>query len=330
MIHILLWSETGEWVEADNGEQEVAGILKTALEGKKDRVWIDITDPSGADFQLLEELFDLHPLTIRDIRERVDNPKIDIYNDYVFLVLHRIFYHFQTEQCELREFEAVVANRFIITTHTSHLSRTFAAAREKIKEYRKECAAHGTSYVLFRLLNLTIQDYQPAIQEWQDSLDDMEQQVLKSTKTQVLEQILDFKKLVARMRKRLIPEREVLRELYENRNLPCVPSSMRPYFKTIMDNMNSVFLDLESLRDHATSVFDVYTTMQSHQMTFAMQRLTIAATLFLPLTFIVGVYGMNFDYFPELHWKGAYFGLWGVMVALTGVMLYFFKKKKWL
>lgn len=329
MIHLLLWSETGDWVEIDNAEEDIVETLESVLAEKTHRVWIDINDPADADFKLLEELFQLHPLTIRAIRERVDNPKIDIYDDYIFLVLHRIFYHFQTENCELREFEAVVADRFIITTHTSHLSRTFTAAREKIKEHRKECSTHGTSYVLFRLLNLSIQDYYPAIQEWQDALDEMEQHVLKGTHNRVLEKILEFKKLVARMRKRLIPEREVLRELYENRNLPSIISPMRPYFKTVMDNMNTVFFDLENLRDHATSVFDVYTTMQSHQITFVMQRLTIASTIFLPLTFIVGIYGMNFDYFPELHWKWAYFALWGVMTTLVGGMLYFFKKKKW-
>lgn len=330
MIHLLLWSEDGDWVETDDTGKDVVAALKKALAEKKHRVWLDVCDPSETDLKLLKELFHLHPITIRAIRERLDNPKLDIHDDYIFLVLHRIFYHFQTERCELREFEVAIADRFIITTHTNQLSRTFATAREKVLENRRECSTHGTSYILFRLLNLSIQDYLPALEEWQDALDEMEQQVLKKIRDQVLEKILDFKKLVSRMRKRLIPERDVLRELYENRNLPCVPQSMRPYFKVIMDNMNAVFLDLEALRDHAKSVFDVYATMQSHHLTFVMQRLTIAATIFLPLTFIVGVYGMNFDTFPELHWKGSYFVLWGIMLILSFGMLYFFKKKKWL
>lgn len=329
MMQLLLWSESGEWLETESTEENIVGALERVLTEKTHRAWLDITDPSDADLQLLKERFDLHPLTVRAIREKIDDPKMDIYDDHIFLVLHRIFYDFQTENCELREFEAVVAERFIITTHTHHLSRTFETVREKIREHRKESCTYGTGYILFRLLNLSVRDYFSPIQEWQEVLDEIEQHALKGTDNQVLEKILNFKKLVARMRKNLIPEREVLRELVENRNLPSIQPPMRPYFKTVMDNMNVVFLDLESLRDHATSVFDVYTTMQTHRMTFVMQRLTMAATIFLPLTFIVGIYGMNFDYFPELHWKWGYFALWGIMGSLVVGMLCFFKKKKW-
>lgn len=330
MIHLLSWSEAGEWFESDSAGKDIIAELKNALADKTRKVWVDISDPTDVDLRLLEEQFKLHPLTIRAIRERVVNPKLDIHDDYVFLVLHRIFYDFRSEYCELREFETAIADRFILTTHPEKLARTFAAARGKVAEHRKECVAHGTSYILFRLLNLVIQDYRPAIQEWQDSLDAIEQRVLKTTHDQIPEKILEFKKLVARMRKRLVPEREVLRELYENRSLPYIPAPMRPYFKAIMDNMNTVFFDLEGLRDHATSVFDVYATMQSQKITYVMQRLTIAATIFLPLTFIVGIYGMNFDYFPELRWKWAYFVLWGLMLLLSGGLLWFFKRKKWM
>ena len=332
MMQIILWSNNGEWVETDNLES-----IREAVTQKEKRIWVDVTDPTDANLNQLEQMFQLHPLSTRAIRERVDDPKMDIYDEYVFLVLHRIFYHFQTENCELREFEVSFSKNFIITTHTQKLSRTFATAREKIKEHRKDCISHGPSYVLFRLLNLCVQDYNPAIQEWQDDLDEIEQRVLLNVSDHILEKILDFKKLVTRMRKQLLPEREVLSELYENRNIPFIPASMRPYFKVITDNMNAVLSDLESLRDHATSVFDIYAAMltikmteASHQINFVMQRLTIAATIFLPLTFIVGVYGMNFDTFPELHWKWAYPALWGIMITLTTVMLYFFKKKKWI
>ncbi len=132
------------------------------------------------------------------------------------------------------------------------------------------------------------------------------------------------------MRKRMTPEREVLRELYESRNIPFIPLPMRPYFKVIIDNLDAVFLNLEHLRENALSIFEIYTMTLSHQMNFVIQRLTIGATIFLPLTFIVGIYGMNFDYFPELHWKGSYFALWGIMIASVIGMITFFKRKKWI
>lgn len=325
MIDILFWSENGKWREADD-----LSLVKEALSELDCRVWVDVTEPTEDDLQKLKEIFSLHPLTIRWIRERVDDPKIDIHANYVFLILHRIFYHLQTERCDLREFEVCFSDRFIVTTHTKELSRTFEMAKEKLIEHKRECFLHGTSYVLFRLLNLCVQDYNPAIQEWQDDLEDIEQRVLKGTRDNILEKILNFKKLVANMRKKMTPERDVLREFYAIRDIPFMPLEMRPYFKVIIDNFDAVFLDLEHLRENAFSVFEVYAMMLSHQMNFVIQRLTIAATIFLPLTFIVGVYGMNFDYFPELHWKWFYFGLWGIMVSLVAGMIYFFKRKKWM
>lgn len=324
MIDILFWSEAGDWRETDD-----LNLVRVALSEKACRVWVDVTEPTEQDLQKLKDIFDLHPLTIHWIRERVDDPKIDIHTNYVFLILHRIFYHFQTERCDLREFEVCFSDRFIVTTHPKELSRTFEMAREKLVEHKRECLLHGTSYVLFRLLNLCVQDYNPAIQEWQDELGRIEQTILKGTRDNILKKILNFKKLVANMRKKMTPERDVLRELYAIRDIPFIPPLMRPYFKVIIDNLDAVFSDLEHLRENAFSVFEVYSMMLSLQMNFVIQRLTIAATIFLPLTFIVGVYGMNFDYFPELHWKWSYFGLWGIMTTLVTGMIYFFKRKKW-
>src|SRR3989338_2564872 len=115
MLHVILWSELGEWVETDNVK-----TLQKALAEKSHRVWVDISEPSTEELQWAGDLFQLHPLTLRAIQDRVDDPKMDIHEHYTFLVLHRIFYDFQTENCELREFEACFSDRFIVTTHTRH------------------------------------------------------------------------------------------------------------------------------------------------------------------------------------------------------------------
>jgi len=183
---------------------------------------------------------------------------------------------------------------------------------------------------------MAIEDYKPAIEKWQDALDDIENRVFQHTSNQILEKILEFKKLVTHMRRGLLPEREVFIELYENKDLASISKGTRPYFKIVLDNMNVLMEELESLRDHATTVFNMYTAMltirmteASHKLNFVMQRLTIAASIFLPLTFIVGIYGMNFKFMPELDWKWGYFLVWAMMIGLTTSMLIFFKRKKW-
>jgi magnesium transporter len=217
------------------------------------------------------------------------------------------------------------------------LSRTFALAREMERQTCKELLGKGTAFVLLRLLSLAVRDYLPVMEQWQDTLDDIEHQVLAGKKTKILDQILQFKKLVSTMRKNLLPEREVISQFYEKTNGSFLSVEARRRFHTLMTEWQHLLRELDSLKEHATAVFEVYATMWTIEMTeannklnYVMQRLTIAASIFLPLTFIVGVYGMNFDYMPEFHWKGFYYILWGLMISLVVGMLIFFKKKKWL
>ena len=332
MIHIILWGETGEVIKTKD-----ISLVKKALSDKQQRFWVDFDTPTKEELLHLGEIFHFHPLTLRAVREFVGIPKIDVYDDYLFLVLHRVFYHFETETCEMREYEVFFSNQFVVTTHQAHLSRTFQLTRDQICEHRTELGQHGTSYLLFRLLSLALQDYKPAVENWQDTLDSIEHSVFENNGNNVLEKILEFKKLVTHMRRCLLPEREVLIGLYENRNLNFFVRGTHPYFKVVLDSMNILMREIEGLRDHATSIFDIYSAMltikmteSSHRLNYAMQRLTIAATIFMPLTFIVGVYGMNFDVMPELHWKWGYYLLWGIMIGSTLGMIMFFKRKKWL
>ncbi|MFO1519410.1 MAG: magnesium/cobalt transporter CorA [bacterium] len=330
MLHILLFSETGQLVETHDLK-----LLEEALNDRR-RVWVDLDEPTDSELEILDSVFRFHPLAVEDVKSMAGVPKINLYETYAFLVLHRVFYHFDREECERREFEVFFSEQFIVTIHRAHLARTFGTARERVREEPQETLGKGTPYVLFHLLDLAVKDHEPVIEQWQEMLEEIEHQVLKGAHEKILDQILQFKKLVTTMRKNLLPERDVIKQLYE-KSLPCISAEARPYFKNVLDDMQVLLQELESLKEHAASVFDVYAAMLSIKMTessnnlnFVMQRLTIAATIFLPLTFIVGVYGMNFDYMPEFHWKGFYYLLWFIMIGVAGGMIFFFKKKKWL
>ena len=332
MIHIVLWSKSGETIATQDISQ-----LKKAMAEQTYSFWLDLDTPTEKELALLGDLFHFHPLAIKAVRDLIGIPRIDFYENHLFLVLHRIFYDFESEKCELREFEVFFSDRFVVTIHQAHLTRTFQATREQICEHRTELGQHGTSFLLFRLLSMAIQDYNPAIEKWQDTLDEIEENVFRRAENQILEKILEFKKLVTHMRRCLLPEREILIELRENKNLTFFAEGSHPYFKVVLDSMNTLLRELEGLREHATSVFDIYSAMLSIRMTessnklnFVMQRLTMAATIFLPLTFIVGVYGMNFKFMPELYWKWGYFLVWGIIIGVSAGMVLFFKRKKWL
>lgn len=332
MRSIFICPPDGSLVETQDLE-----VLKTALEDKRANIWVDMEDPSEDEVDFLLEYFNFHPLAIEHVLLGVGAARLDIYDRYAFLALHRMFYNFDTENCEKREFQVFFNDRFIVTSHGKNLSRTFNAARQRVKDCPRDTLGDSPSYVLLHLLELAIKDYEPIMEEWQENLEEIEQQVLKGANKDVLEEILKFKKLVGTMRKNLLPEREVFRQLDDKHVIPFITTEARPYIKSAMDDMSTLLQELEALREHASSVFDVYAavltirmTESSNQLNYVMQRLTIGATIFLPLTFIVGVYGMNFDDMPEFQWPGFYYILWGLMIALVLGMLMFFKKKKWL
>lgn len=332
MIHILITNSKGEFTQTHDLD-----ILRKALTQEDTHVWVDLDEPNDAELQILKSIFHFNIHTIKDVKRQVGIPKITVFEKYAFLIFHRIFYQFESESCEAREFEVYISEKFLVTVHLSHLTRTFNATREKVKENPRETLGHATGQVLYHLLEYTIRDYLPTIERWQDDLEAIEQSVLKGQQEKILDQILQFKKLVATMRRSLLPEREIIRQLSEKSNIHCFNNEIDALFKSVTSDMNALLHELDNLKEHAASVFDVYAAMltikmteSSNQLNFVMQRLTIAATIFMPLTFIVGVYGMNFEYLPELHWKYGYLIVWGVMIALVAGMVVFFKKKKWI
>ncbi len=333
MYNIILYSPHEGVAETKDLE-----ILKDSLKKGNRKIWVDIEDADDDEIDLLLNLFNFHPLAIENALLGVEIPKIDLYGDYGLLAMHRLFYNFETESCERREFEIFFSENYIVTLHDKNLARTFASVKQKVLHNPKDTLGVSPSFVLFHLLALAIKDYEPVMEEWQGTLDEIEQQMLRGDHDkEILNQILKFKKLVATMRKSLLPEREAIKQLNEEPAISLIHPKVQPYLKSTIGEMQALLHELENLREHASSVFDVYAailtirmTESSHQLNFVMQRLTIAATIFMPLTFIVGVYGMNFDYMPEFHWKGFYYILWGFMAALAGGMLWFFKRKKWL
>jgi len=332
MIHIMITHPNGDFVQTHDVE-----VLRRAMTQADVHIWVDLDEPDEAELQILKSVFHFHPHTIKDVKRQVGIPKIAFYDKYTFLILHRVFYHFETEACEAREFEVYISDRYLVTVHLSHLTRTFANTREKVKENPPETLGNSTLHVLYHLLENTIRDYLPVIERWQDDLEALEQQVLRGAQEKMLDEILRFKKLVATMRRSLLPEREVIRQLSERLSAQAASLETRSHLKNAFEDMNGLLHELDNLREHAASVFDVYAAMltikmteSSNQLNFVMQRLTIATTIFMPLTFIVGVYGMNFEMMPELHWKYGYLLVWGLMAGVTGSLVYFFKKRKWL
>ncbi len=331
MINIFTLAENGELIEAEGIE-----AAREAWGAKPSRLWISIEDPSEEALNLLEDDFAFHPAAMRDVREQTRIPKLSPHSGYNFLLLHRIFYQFEDEACDFRDVAVFFSAHWIVTVSHGKLSRTLQAIKQRVRQDPADMMGEGVGMVLLNILEGVVNDYHPAVSEWQETLGSIEAMVLEQRDQSVIDRILKFKKLVTVLHKHLVPQKLVMTQLYER----CRPGQgddhLAPFFKNAIDEMSALLRELDGVSSMATSVFDTYAALLSldlnrstHKLNTVMQRLNLLSAIFLPLTFIVGVYGMNIHDMPELQWRGFYYLLWIFMLGLVGTMLFMFRKMKW-
>ena len=187
----------------------------------------------------------------------------------------------------------------------------------------------GADYLVYALLDAIVDSYFLILERIGDRLEVLEEELIATPSTTTLPQIHQFKREMIFLRKSIWPLREMVGNV-ERSESPLIASTTGPYLRDVYDHTIQVIDTVESYRDIVTGMLDTYLSSISNRMNSVMQVLTIIATIFIPLTFVAGIYGMNFEYMPELKWKYGYFGVWGIMLVIFLAMLYFFRHKKWL
>ena len=298
--------------------------------------WLSIEDSQKEDLLSLENYFQLQPIIREDYLRNTPNPKFITYQDYSYVLAHRIFYHFQDQNCENRGISLIFNHNVIITLYRSKFSRSMDSVRDRVMKEQQILKSLGTHYILFQVLVSIIEDYRPIISSWEEELEILEELIFKGSLEPVTDKILKFKKLVLVMKRYLIPQKLIYQQVYEHLSFEQEERNAGGFLKHILDESQSIIEDFESLGALAHSVFDIYAAnltielnKSSHDLNRVMQRLSIMTAIFLPLSFIVGVYGMNIEGIPELKWHGFYYLLWGIMIGIVGVLLILFKKLKW-
>ena len=317
--------------------RELLGEMKThPIEPHLGFYWISIEDPSAEDLVELDQNYGLHPMIGDDFEKNNPIPKFISYRDYTYVLAHRVFYRFEQQNCESRCISILFNQKYVVTLHRSHLKRTFELVKDRLLTEKPILKRLGTHYILFQILMSLVEDYRPIVSTWEQELEELEEMIFKGSVEPVTEKILKFKKLVLVMKRYLVPQRVVYQQTFEHCCFAQLDQNSGVFLKTVVDEMNAILDDFESLGNLATSVFEVYAAnlsielnRSSHGLNQVMQRLSIMTAIFLPLSFIVGVYGMNIEGIPELKWDGFYFLLWGVMISIVVSLLVIFKKLKW-
>ncbi len=295
--------------------------LEEAKSTKFTWFWVDINEPTQEEIQLLTTEFKFHPLAIEDCLEYVQRPKLDYYEGYHFLILHEL----QKKDLEETEIDIFVSDHFVVTFHM-HQSPIISQVLESVHTDRR--ATKSPLHLTHRIIDELVDSYFPLMYRLEDELADLEVDQMKKQVHNAVERLYDIRTDLSKLRRTILPTRDLLyRILNSNRFKDIIEH--RIYFEDIHDHLMKLSDMIEANRDLASDIRESYFSLSSEKMNGIMKTLTLISSFFLPLTFIAGLYGMNFHFMPELTWKYGYLFVLVIMGIVTLLMYIFFKRKGW-
>ncbi len=303
--------------------------LREALASPDGLLWVDLESVSRADGDtLLGEVFQFHHLAIDDCFNRhIDPAKIDDYGDYIFVIAQAVTYEPETERLAATELDLFLGANYVVSFHEQALP--FVEGLRRRCERNGPELAHGADFLAHALLDALVDDYQPAVEQLDETLTSVEERVLEQPQPAVLQEVLLLKRNVQRLRRTIIPQRDVVNRIARGEFPRVVRPESYIYYRDIYDHVVRVEQLTESVRDLADGVLNTYLSAVNNRMNEVMKTLSVVATVLLPLTFIASLYGMNFDNMPELGWQWGYFAILGAMAAIALGLVVFFRLRRW-
>ena len=294
---------------------------------KQNVVWADVSDPTGEDFAELAEEFNFHPLSIEDCRNAHQRPKIEEFPGYYFIVLYEAQLTGPDDDLELRELNIFLGPNYLVTVHSRPI-RAVETAKRLWGEWTDR-AEHGSGLLAYLLIDAIVDDYMPLIDVLSDRMDDLEDGIFGDFQPDSIQDIFRIKKQLLYLRRSITPLRDVFNTMLR-REQPIFPRETLVYFQDVFDHIIRVADTIDTLRDMLSSTMDAYLSVSGNRMNMIMKRLTSISTVLMSVTLIAGIYGMNFEFMPELKWKFGYVFALGSMVAVGLAIYFYLRKVRWL
>ncbi len=317
-----LLTTSGKTVEADD-----PAITRCFADAHKEGLWLDIEKPDADDYKLLEETFKAHPLSIEDIQQQNQRPKIDEYPEYNFVVIFQA--DWQGDDVTFVEHHLFVGPNYLITVHQEPAPALseLQSRIEKSPALTKGQPAFLTYLVVDALVDATF----PVLERVDETVDRMEDEIIEKAAPDSLDRIYHLKHSVTELRRYLGAQRDVFQRLITH-GIHLQQQDMTLYYRDVYDHIVRQYETVDSLRDLLSSAMDVYLSTVSNRLNQTTKALTVIASLFLPLSFLTGFYGMNFSYLTQIleapYWAFA-IGI-GTMLISIGIQLYFFRRRGWI
>jgi len=280
--------------------------------------------------EVLEKIgnhFGINQLVLEDIANTTHRPKMEVFDDFIFIVLKMIWYDEENSQLQVEQISLIHGKKFVLCFQ-ERKGDIFQSIRERIKTNQTRLRKSGADYLLYRIMDVIVDNYFLVLEKLGDQIEILDEEVINNPDKDTMQKIYLLKRQLIFLRKAIWPLREVVNSIAREEN-SLFKKTTFPFLRDLYDHTIQVIDTLETYRDLVTGLLDMYMTSVSNKMNEVMKVLTIMATIFIPLTFLAGIYGMNFEFMPELKWHYAYPVLLSVMVIVFLGMLFFFKRKKW-
>ncbi len=325
MINLFIYRSGSESVEQSGSISDIPRLLDD-----KDVVfWLDLEAPSEADDHILLDVFKFHPLTVEDCRANRHSPKIEEFPGYIYYILHAVKTDASPDHFNTIELDGYLGDNFVVTYHHESFS-SIKRVKQAVIASPIGCQ-RGSAFLLHQIVDNIVDDYLPVMDDFDERINKLEDEIftLRRADNSILESILHLKRGVLRLRRISARQLDVIYRMSHGQ-FALISGPVLPFYRDIYDHIGRVTDLAENYRDLITGALDAYLSVVSNRLNEIMKVLTIFSAIMLPLTFIAGVYGMNFDNIPELHTRYGYYGVWVVMITITTGMLLMFWKRGWI
>ena len=291
--------------------------------------WINIDGLH--DIRLMEKIgkeFDLHPLLLEDVLNTGQRPKSEDFGKNIFIVLRMLSYNDELQAVESEQVSLVVGANFVISFQ-ERVGDVFEPIRERIRNNKGRICKMRADYLAYALVDAVVDSYFTILERFGEKIESMEEKLVSDPTEKTLQQIHAMKREAILLRKSVWPLREAISGLQRSES-ELISEATSVYLRDVYDHTIQIIDTIESFRDMVSGMLDIYLSSISNKMNSVMKVLTIIATIFIPLTFVAGIYGMNFESMPELKWKYGYAAVWVVMLTIGMAMVIYFRRRKWL
>jgi len=321
MIHSFVYDKNGK-LSTDVSFDDLRVLLKR----RDTLVWVDLEQATVEDNAILADVFNFHPLAIEDCVNITHYPKLDIYEDYLFLIMHAFDFASREKEISTLEFNLFFSKNYVVTYHARPI-KSVIQAKENCLHDPEKIMGKGSDVLVYTLLDSLVDNFIPFLNALDHRIDELEEEIFEDSE-KLLTKIITIRNDIINLRKVIRPQRNTVHQLTRG-SIPYIEKDNLMYFRDVYDQLYRISEQSDGYRDMISGVLDTHLSFTSNRMNQIMKTLTIVMTIMLPLTLITGIYGMNFKYMPEVDSPYGYFLVLAAMFIIAIGLVFYMKRKKW-